>query len=331
MHELTHEIQKQQGGNSRFLATEQDRFMTNKMMEAEARLNTAKAGLELYNQLPMEKREEFFTKLDRQTRTDMLSYMELSLQRLPEEAINREMLKKFYQDPQWNEGYNQQALYARNYRMTRDQYYLEQSQDTEKVQMAYMERMGLGKEEAAYFFNPDNIACYPRDRVKDKSETMVPIIGCDKKQKVVQENGEVVQKVIYDKDNNILSEERVINDYTTCRKTYDAKGNIDRSITIVSMGDKQYQTIKEKGKFLCEIEIENGKITGIYDADHKMVMNKEDVEKQSKIVKDTFGKILEGKSVDDQTLLEATSIALKDEYGIYSSSVALKSIRNIAF
>ena len=331
LHELTHEIQNQQKENSYTLATEQDRFMVNKMMEAEARLNTAKAGVELYYNLPPDKQATFFYGLDIQYQEDMIKCATMKNLGLTEKQINQEMLRGFYNDPNWNSSYNKQALNSSNYKMSANMYYANQTNDTEKVQMSYMTRMGLGKEEAAYFFNPDNIACYPRDQVKAKTETMMPIIGCDKKQKVVMENGEVVQKVLYDKNNNVLAEERVLGSDTVCCKTYDAKGNVDKTITTYSYDNFQQKVVSKEDKVLCRIYMQDNKITNICDADDKIIMSKEDVEKQSKMVKDTFGKIMEGQNVDNKTLLEATSIALKDEYGIYSSSTALKSNIEYAF
>ena len=142
LHELTHEVQKQQGGNSRFLATEQDRFMANKLMEAEARLNTAKATKEvicLWNETgTVEEIQFILSHLDNQSFQDTRFYMNMCFdQKMPEEEINRAMLNSFYKDPNWNEGYNKQALRSANYKMSLNKYHAEQSADTKKVQKTY--------------------------------------------------------------------------------------------------------------------------------------------------------------------------------------------------
>ncbi len=325
LHELTHEIQRQQGGNSRLLATEQDRFMANKLMEAEARLNTAKACLELNAQvLSEEERMSFYDSLSLQDLKDANVYSSMLRNNVPEEIINSAMLNSFYKDPNWNEDYNKQALMSANYEMSLNKYRAEQSADTKEFQKTYMKRMKLRPEDAEYFFNPENMTSYPKDQIKTKKEATINMdSGC--KLNIVTENGQVVQRVLYDKNDRIMSEERVLSEKNTCEKVYDSNGNMKRFINTFTYGDEQLKTIEENNNVICQVFIKNNEIKGVYDAENKLIMNEEDINKERSLVHNTFDKIAAGENVDDKTLIDTAKIVVTDEYGIYSGYQEVKS------
>lgn len=172
IHELTHELQKQQGGNSCLLMVKEDRFTVAKMMEAEARINAAKMatdiGILLYNESGKNACADFRHRLPLRTRTDMIQYCELLQTGMSEEEINREMLKNIYSDENWHRAYKDQLAEAMNYKMSLENYRQSQGKDAEEVKMQYMRRLGLNEKDKEMFFDVQLAQYVSSDYVANK-------------------------------------------------------------------------------------------------------------------------------------------------------------------
>ena len=321
MHELTHEVQKQQGGNSRFLPTEQDRFMTNKMMESEARLNTCLATRQILFQMKNEEEINSFIKsMTPQDVEDYMLYKKLLETGASQEDINRQMLQSFYQDTQWNQSYNEQGLNAAGYRMSCDVYLAKNTASPEIVQKQYMKRMGLSEEDAKFFFNPSNISDYPVGQIKQKSEKLITIDE-NTTLKNIYENNQLVYRAKLNGD-KVVSEERIINDITVTKK-YNEQGDLLTSIREYTDSDgichKIYQT-KNKEPYEVTSSSNEG-ILKIATLDGKEIADAKTINQEYSNVMSTFNDILGGKDVNNENIQKAYATIQNDQFNIYEDGL----------
>ena len=179
-HELIHEKQRQDGINSGLCDEPQNAFMIDKLQEAEARIKTAEFAEQLKNGAVAcgIKEEKVSEQMKSCVNEDMSSIVNLTSSGLSEEEVNREMLKKVYNDERWNEAYNEQALINadfENYSNTKNMY-REKLKDQNGMSDAemfeqMMYRMSLKKEDAQYFADPQNISAFPSERFAKNNET----------------------------------------------------------------------------------------------------------------------------------------------------------------
>lgn len=323
LHELTHEVQKQQNGNSYFLATEQDRFMTNKMMEAEARLNTAIATAELMKQLKTEEElKDFIYSLGPQQVSDYNLLRQIRLSGASKEETTKQMLQAIYQDKKWSEIYNEQAARAASYKMSEDTYLLKNTKDAATVQTMYMKRLGLQAEDAKYFFDPQFISNYPYGKIKEKTERVIQVDN-DYTIKNTYENGELVCQNRYNGD-KLLSEERKLGNISI-KKNYDDDGKI-KLITqeYTDNNNQTHKIFEEKGKEAYEIiQDEKGNITKIADIDGKEIADAQEVQNQLLQARKVFNKIASNKEVSNEDLISAYQSVQGNQFRIYDDMYAL--------
>lgn len=323
LHELTHEIQKQQNGNSYFLATEQDRFMTNKMMEAEARLNTAIATAELMKQLKTEEEfKGFIYSLGPQQLSDYQLLRQIQLSGASKEETTKQMLQAIYQDKKWSEIYNEQAARAASYKMSEDTYLLKNTKDAATVQTMYMKRLGLQAEDAKYFFDPQFISNYPYGKIKEKTERVVQVDN-DYTIKNTYENGELVCQNRYSGD-KLLSEERKLGNISI-KKSYDDDGKI-KLITqeYVDSNNQRHKIFEEEGKEAYKIITdEKGNITKIADLDGKEIADAQQIQDQLLQARKVFNKIASNEEVSNEDLISAYQSVQGNQFRIYDDMYAL--------
>lgn len=323
LHELTHEVQKQQNGNSYFLATEQDRFMTNKMMEAEARLNTAIATAELMKQLKTEEElKDFIYSLGPQQVSDYNLLRQIRLSGASKEETTKQMLQAIYQDKKWSEIYNEQAARAASYKMSEDTYLLKNTKDAATVQTMYMKRLGLQAEDAKYFFDPQFISNYPYGKIKEKTERVIQVDN-DYTIKNTYENGELVCQNRYNGD-KLLSEERKLGNISI-KKNYDDDGKI-KLITqeYTDNNNQTHKIFEEKGKEAYEIiQDEKGNITKIADIDGKEIADAQEVQNQLLQARKVFNKIVANEEVSNEDLISAYQSVQGNQFKIYDGMYAL--------
>lgn len=323
LHELTHEVQKQQNGNSYFLATEQDRFMTNKMMEAEARLNTAIATAELMKQLKTEEEFKcFIYSLGPQQLSDYQLLRQIQLSGASKEETTKQMLQAIYQDKKWSEIYNEQAARAASYKMSEDTYLLKNTKDAATVQTMYMKRLGLQAEDAKYFFDPQFISNYPYGKIKEKTERVVQVDN-DYTIKNTYENGELVCQNRYSGD-KLLSEERKLGNISI-KKSYDDDGKI-KLITqeYVDSNNQCHKIFEEEGKEAYKIiKDEKGNITKIADLDGKEIADAQQIQDQLLQARKVFNKIASNEEVSNEDLISAYQSVQSNQFRIYDDMYAL--------
>lgn len=323
LHELTHEVQKQQNGNSYFLATEQDRFMTNKMMEAEARLNTAIATAELMKQLKTEEElKDFIYSLGPQQVSDYNLLRQIRLSGASKEETTKQMLQAIYQDKKWSEIYNEQAARAASYKMSEDTYLAKNTKDAATVQTMYMKRLGLQAEDAKYFFDPQFISNYPYDKIKEKTERVIQVDN-DYTIKNTYENGELVCQNRYNGD-KLLSEERKLGNISI-KKNYDDDGKI-KLITqeYTDNNNQTHKIFEEKGKEAYEIiQDEKGNITKIADIDGKEIADAQEVQNRLLQARKVFNKIVANEEVSNEDLISAYQSVQGNQFRIYDGMYAL--------
>ncbi len=323
LHELTHEVQKQQNGNSYFLATEQDRFMTNKMMEAEARLNTAIATAELMKQLKTEEEfKGFIYSLGPQQLSDYQLLRQIQLSGASKEETTKQMLQAIYQDKKWSEIYNEQAARAASYKMSEDTYLLKNTKDAATVQTMYMKRLGLQAEDAKYFFDPQFISNYPYGKIKEKTERVVQVDN-DYTIKNTYENGELVCQNRYSGD-KLLSEERKLGNISI-KKSYDDDGKI-KLITqeYVDSNNQRHKIFEEEGKEAYKIITdEKGNITKIADLDGKEIADAQQIQDQLLQARKVFNKIASNEEVSNEDLISAYQSVQGNQFRIYDDMYAL--------
>lgn len=323
LHELTHEVQKQQNGNSYFLATEQDRFMTNKMMEAEARLNTAIATAELMKQLKTEEElKDFIYSLGPQQVSDYNLLRQIRLSGASKEETTKQMLQAIYQDKKWSEIYNEQAARAASYKMSEDTYLLKNTKDAATVQTMYMKRLGLQAEDAKYFFDPQFISNYPYGKIKEKTERVVQVDN-DYTIKNTYENGELVCQNRYSGD-KLLSEERKLGNISI-KKSYDDDGKI-KLITqeYVDSNNQRHKIFEEEGKEAYKIITdEKGNITKIADLDGKEIADAQQIQDQLLQARKVFNKIASNEEVSNEDLISAYQSVQGNQFRIYDDMYAL--------
>lgn len=323
LHELTHEVQKQQNGNSYFLATEQDRFMTNKMMEAEARLNTAIATAELMKQLKTEEElKGFIYSLGPQQLSDYQLLRQIQLSGASKEETTKQMLQAIYQDKKWSEIYNEQAARAASYKMSEDTYLLKNTKDAATVQTMYMKRLGLQAEDAKYFFDPQFISNYPYGKIKEKTERVVQVDN-DYTIKNTYENGELVCQNRYSGD-KLLSEERKLGNISI-KKNYDDDGKI-KLITqeYVDSNNQRHKIFEEEGKEAYKIITdEKGNITKIADLDGKEIADAQQIQDQLLQARKVFNKIASNEEVSNEDLISAYQSVQGNQFRIYDDMYAL--------
>lgn len=323
LHELTHEVQKQQNGNSYFLATEQDRFMTNKMMEAEARLNTAIATAELMKQLKTEEEfKGFIYSLGPQQLSDYQLLRQIQLSGASKEETTKQMLQAIYQDKKWSEIYNEQAARAASYKMSEDTYLLKNTKDAATVQTMYMKRLGLQAEDAKYFFDPQFISNYPYGKIKEKTERVVQVDN-DYTIKNTYENGELVCQNRYSGD-KLLSEERKLGNISI-KKSYDDDGKI-KLITqeYVDSNNQRHKIFEEEGKEAYKIITdEKGNITKIADLDGKEIADAQQIQDQLLQARKVFNKIASNEEVSNEDLINAYQSVQGNQFRIYDDMYAL--------
>lgn len=323
LHELTHEVQKQQNGNSCFLATEQDRFMTNKMMEAEARLNTAIATAELMKQLKTEEEfKGFIYSLGPQQLSDYQLLRQIQLSGASKEETTKQMLQAIYQDKKWSEIYNEQAARAASYKMSEDTYLLKNTKDAATVQTMYMKRLGLQAEDAKYFFDPQFISNYPYGKIKEKTERVVQVDN-DYTIKNTYENGELVCQNRYSGD-KLLSEERKLGNISI-KKSYDDDGKI-KLITqeYVDSNNQRHKIFEEEGKEAYKIITdEKGNITKIADLDGKEIADAQQIQDQLLQARKVFNKIASNEEVSNEDLISAYQSVQGNQFRIYDDMYAL--------
>lgn len=323
LHELTHEVQKQQNGNSYFLATEQDRFMTNKMMEAEARLNTAIATAELMKQLKTEEEfKGFIYSLGPQQLSDYQLLRQIQLSGASKEETTKQMLQAIYQDKKWSEIYNEQAARAASYKMSEDTYLLKNTKDAATVQTMYMKRLGLQAEDAKYFFDPQFISNYPYGKIKEKTERVVQVDN-DYTIKNTYENGELVCQNRYSGD-KLLSEERKLGNISI-KKSYNDDGKI-KLITqeYVDSNNQRHKIFEEEGKEAYKIITdEKGNITKIADLDGKEIADAQQIQDQLLQARKVFNKIASNEEVSNEDLISAYQSVQGNQFRIYDDMYAL--------
>lgn len=323
LHELTHEVQKQQNGNSYFLATEQDRFMTNKMMEAEARLNTAIATAELMKQLKTEEEfKGFIYSLGPQQLSDYQLLRQIQLSGASKEETTKQMLQAIYQDKKWSEIYNEQAARAASYKMSEDTYLVKNTKDAATVQTMYMKRLGLQAEDAKYFFDPQFISNYPYGKIKEKTERVVQVDN-DYTIKNTYENGELVCQNRYSGD-KLLSEERKLGNISI-KKSYDDDGKI-KLITqeYVDSNNQRHKIFEEEGKEAYKIITdEKGNITKIADLDGKEIADAQQIQDQLLQARKVFNKIASNEEVSNEDLISAYQSVQGNQFRIYDDMYAL--------
>lgn len=323
LHELTHEVQKQQNGNSYFLATEQDRFMTNKMMEAEARLNTAIATAELMKQLKTEEElKDFIYSLGPQQVSDYNLLRKIRLSGASKEETTKQMLQAIYQDKKWSEIYNEQAARAASYKMSEDTYLVKNTKDAATVQTMYMKRLGLQAEDAKYFFDPQFISNYPHGKIKEKTERVVQVDN-DYTIKNTYENGELVCQNRYSGD-KLLSEERKLGNISI-KKSYDDDGKI-KLITqeYVDSNNQCHKIFEEEGKEAYKIiKDEKGNITKIADLDGKEIADAQQIQDQLLQARKVFNKIASNEEVSNEDLISAYQSVQGNLFRIYDDMYAL--------
>lgn len=323
LHELTHEVQKQQNGNSYFLATEQDRFMTNKMMEAEARLNTAIATAELMKQLKTEEElKDFIYSLGPQQLSDYQLLRQIQLSGASKEETTKQMLQAIYQDKKWSEIYNEQAARAASYKMSEDTYLLKNTKDAATVQTMYMKRLGLQAEDAKYFFDPQFISNYPYGKIKEKTERVVQVDN-DYTIKNTYENGELVCQNRYSGD-KLLSEERKLGNISI-KKSYDDDGKI-KLITqeYVDSNNQRHKIFEEEGKEAYKIITdEKGNIIKIADLDGKEIADAQQIQDQLLQARKVFNKIASNEEVSNEDLISAYQSVQGNQFRIYDDMYAL--------
>ena len=323
LHELTHEVQKQQNGNSYFLATEQDRFMTNKMMEAEARLNTAIATAELMKQLKTEEElKDFIYSLGPQQVSDYNLLRQIRLSGASKEETTKQMLQAIYQDKKWSEIYNEQAARAASYKMSEDTYLAKNTKDAATVQTMYMKRLGLQAEDAKYFFDPQFISNYPYGKIKEKTERVIQVDN-DYTIKNTYENGELVCQNSYSGD-KLLSEERKLGNISI-KKSYDDDGKI-KLITqeYTDNNNQSHKIFEEKGKEAYEIiQDEKGNITKIADLDGKEIADAQQIQDQLLQARKVFNKIVSNEEVSNEDLISAYQSVQGNQFRMYDGMYAL--------
>ncbi len=323
LHELTHEVQKQQNGNSYFLATEQDRFMTNKMMEAEARLNTAIATAELMKQLKTEEEfKGFIYSLGPQQLSDYQLLRQIQLSGASKEETTKQMLQAIYQDKKWSEIHNEQAARAASYKMSEDTYLLKNTKDAATVQTMYMKRLGLQAEDAKYFFDPQFISNYPYGKIKEKTERVVQVDN-DYTIKNTYENGELVCQNRYSGD-KLLSEERKLGNISI-KKSYNDDGKI-KLITqeYVDSNNQRHKIFEEEGKEAYKIITdEKGNITKIADLDGKEIADAQQIQDQLLQARKVFNKIASNEEVSNEDLISAYQSVQGNQFRIYDDMYAL--------
>lgn len=128
LHELMHELQCQSGSFEKGIIATQDRFMINKMAEAEARLNTAMCAVQLLLKEPQEERKKFIGALDAQTVKDVNAAWQYE-----GKDVREHMLRSFYNDEVWNFAYNEQALRIANKRYNLGRQCFEYGRDAREV------------------------------------------------------------------------------------------------------------------------------------------------------------------------------------------------------
>ncbi len=326
LHELTHEIQKQQGGDSRLCAVQEDSFVMNKMMEAEARLNTTKAACEIFCSLENQaEKEAFYFGVMSQTRNDMMLYQKAVVDGKSEEEINRLMLKEFYKDKIWNEDYNGQALSAVTYSQSEKMYRQHKGKNSKNMQDDYMRRMGLNKDDAEFFFHPENIAEFPRDKIAKKEVVSEEIKVLELTRSQVFENGELVQSEDRDKNGNLISEVRYINNEKVCESKYNQDGTIFSSMWCDNENNCEVTTVYDGKDVYATVFKQNNEIIGIKDK-HEQFIDIGKINKQQHDAIMIFNDILMQKEVDNSFLAETTQSVMKDEYGLYREKKALKQV-----
>ena len=332
IHELTHEIQLQQGGVVQELKSSQDRVMANKMEEAEARLNAAYALKEIYPNLG------FMEKCMLKPTDDylfMLKLKEAEEQNLSSDATKKELLQAIYKDKRWSEIYDEQVEPLINYKISAEHYALSGDVSLDNVRQSFMKRLNLSQEDMDWFFNPDNIASSPKD-LKRKSMTTYSIEQGDFTCRDVMEDGKVVQRFLLGKDGKKMTEE-YISDEGKFVKVFDQDEKICSSYyTRTATDGSRWKYIRqpEYNSFLGVKMNNNDEILSIsliYNGKNQISpQQSKELAEQYRSVYDTFSKIKDGKGTDEDIAL-AYKFIREDKFGLYSDNpVLLKTINNEA-
>lgn len=332
VHELTHEIQKQQGLSNEWLSDKQDKFMINKMMEAEARLNEAKFSYEIYYMIGGDKELHFFEKNMRpQLLNDVEKYKKLKDKKLPEEEINRQMLKMIYSDKNWSDAYNPQgfnavhyetsiALYLQSLASELDEegkeFFSNPDNLAEAAKISYMKRLGLNDDDREFFFNPDNLV----NRSYKRWENTHALDEINRIAETVYELGVVAKRTYYDKQTRQKTEEERVVEGGKEFIIYDKNEKVFATIFEHNADDKNYTEIKREGypqytverdKFSC------GKILSVKDENGNIVADAEELNKQENFLYKIFGNLNKCLAVDDDELKKACQTLKEDKYGLY--------------
>lgn len=351
-HELTHEVQLQQGGESCFLPTEQDRFVVDRMKEAEARLNATSAAYESIIAASPEEADIIKKWVVGSKKADMDKYTELLNSGIPEDEAKRRMLRSFYADVKWNEDYNEQALEkvslgssdfifgsSVTYRKGIEEYWVRSSFPLEKVQEAYQKRLGLTKEDMAFFFNPQNIAAYPFDKVKEKTERVEELPDGTSK-KYTYEGGELRQVTALAGE-KIIWEERSIGGgflpKKRCRRWHRGKGDVGALIEREDMKGGVIENVKMGGYDM--LVFKNRTTDGITGIEYvSLLLNGKNIElnnaaveefkKEYASTKSVFKRLKEGKDVSDEDLIKAGVSLEKNALYLYGFEDDLRKVVN---
>ena len=168
LHELTHTLQMRQGGDGSFVKYPEKKFAYNRLMEAEARLNTIKFMDEAIAKNPNINVKEHLC-CDERFELDM--YRVLRNQGLCEGELNKRMLDRFYENNYWLRDYHDQStFYSSFYRETtnKDEISLEVSYYSNISNMTdtFCGRLKLSRDDIAKYMDVKNIPDFNKEDMK---------------------------------------------------------------------------------------------------------------------------------------------------------------------
>ena len=333
IHELTHEVQLQQGGKTFELKTSQDRVMANKMEEAEARLNTAYALKEIYPNL------SFMEKLQLKATDEVwllvLKIREAEEQNLSSDTTKKELLQTIYKDKDWSEFYDEQTSKFANYKTSISHYAFLGDVSLDDVKQSFRQRLNLSQEEIDWFLNPDNIASSPKD-LKRKSTTTYALEQGNITCQDVAEDGKLIQRFLSDENGKKIKEE-YFSEGSKFVKVFDPDGRVcSTSYTITGADGADWKYIKrpEDNNWLSIKINDSGGISKVsLMREGKNVISpqqSEELVEQYGFVHDTFNKMKDGKG-DDTDIAFAYKFIKEDKLGLYADNpVLIKTINEEA-
>lgn len=329
IHELTHEVQLQQCGNAKKLKTAQDRVMSNKMHEAEARLNEVCALKEVYSNL------SFKEKMTAKDYFLVHEMREAEKQKLSPEETKKQVLQAIYKDKEWSEYYDDQVSPLVNYKISAEMYGAFGDVSLDKVEQSFMQRLNLNKEEADWFLNPDNIASYPKD-LKRKSTTTYAFEQGNITCQDVTEDGKLIQRFLSDENGKKIKEE-YFSEGSKFVKVFDPDGRVcSTSYTRTGADGADWKYIKrpEDSNWLSIKINDSGGISKVsLMRERKNVISpqqSEELAEQYGFVYDTFNKMKDGKG-DDTDIAFAYKFIKEDKLGLYADDpVLIKTINEEA-